>query len=642
MSRKDESSAKPEDWIRVQPIIHQLYVVEQRPLHQVQKVLEEQHNFRATQRMYKSRIQTWRYDKKFKEAEWRQIISLWKKRRDEQGKDTIFKVRGRTINSAKIRKFLKRKKLDEATFLNQRSDEENPLSNIVCTTPPGSPGAFMHDSGSDASDGDEEMGSVPEVSRHNSVSWASAVDVDTRHAPSNFSSGIYRTNSVPSLSSSHMPTTPNYDSPGLVPAFTGQEIPSGFAGPPSESSGSSKQLVYGVDGMAMRSLSPDSVKLEPHDETVLSALLHNAHPPLLETQPSQLNLTAPSGPPSPTRSLSVKLDDADIIFIRPDSRPSACQNIFLDNESRQASMWLAHLFRAVIFKKQNRQDLVARCETDAAKIFTYMVDMHNRFLLPGLGVLSGILTAQNQWLMVAHFLVKCCEITEARRGAEDPFTIAFEHMYGHCARGLELPQKHVSQERLRNALRSFQLAWGKDHPNTIVLRYHLAWDTVNSGNPAQAEKDLRELLPLARQVMGPENYVTTGIMRSISRACRDQGKLEDAISFMSDALERQKAPLGIDHPERMEGFRRLGTYYREIGDLEKAEECFNTALVGQVKLLGANNSLTIGTLNLLEVVLKERGLHQKNDKLQDWIDDRLRHEQGIKRVPTFDEMSQTF
>ena len=60
------------------------------------------------ERQYKRKISSWRLDKNIKDHEMRAILAV-RTSRIAQGKKSIFYVRGRRVDPAKIDRFLKRK-----------------------------------------------------------------------------------------------------------------------------------------------------------------------------------------------------------------------------------------------------------------------------------------------------------------------------------------------------------------------------------------------------------------------------------------------------------------------------------------------------------------------------------------------------
>ncbi|KAF4451864.1 hypothetical protein F53441_5183 [Fusarium austroafricanum] len=95
------------EWEKKRPIITKLYQEEKRPLKEVMEVLEREHGFTATVKMYKSRIWKWGLDKKLKGDEVLAILIL-KTERDAQGKTSEFTIRGQPVDLDNINRYIRR------------------------------------------------------------------------------------------------------------------------------------------------------------------------------------------------------------------------------------------------------------------------------------------------------------------------------------------------------------------------------------------------------------------------------------------------------------------------------------------------------------------------------------------------------
>ena len=120
-----------EDWTKYRDTIERLYVTEDRSLPEVVALMRA-NGFSATERQYKRRITEWNLDKNIKENEMRAIITL-RRTRQGQGKDSVFYVRGRLVETRKIDRFASRKKIN-------RDNASEPLirhlpPDVRCITP---------------------------------------------------------------------------------------------------------------------------------------------------------------------------------------------------------------------------------------------------------------------------------------------------------------------------------------------------------------------------------------------------------------------------------------------------------------------------------------------------------------------------
>ncbi|KAK4447812.1 hypothetical protein QBC34DRAFT_427047 [Podospora aff. communis PSN243] len=126
-----------DEWEAHRPAIQELYQNQNLALKEVIRIMEESHGFRATQRMYKTRIKSWGLDKNFKESEVVELFRL-RRERDRIGKPTVYAIRGREVDWDRVQTYVRRKGLDIARLI-----DEAPLINasssaareVSCRTP---------------------------------------------------------------------------------------------------------------------------------------------------------------------------------------------------------------------------------------------------------------------------------------------------------------------------------------------------------------------------------------------------------------------------------------------------------------------------------------------------------------------------
>ncbi|KAK3948107.1 hypothetical protein QBC32DRAFT_382115 [Pseudoneurospora amorphoporcata] len=124
-----------DEWEDHRGRIQELYQGQNLSLKEVMRIMEERHGFRATQRMYKTRIKAWGLDKNFKESE---VVELFRLRRERErlGKPTTYKIRGREIDWDRVNSYVKRKGLDIARLLEADRHKRPAVSReITCRTP---------------------------------------------------------------------------------------------------------------------------------------------------------------------------------------------------------------------------------------------------------------------------------------------------------------------------------------------------------------------------------------------------------------------------------------------------------------------------------------------------------------------------
>ncbi|KAL2047668.1 hypothetical protein N7G274_000710 [Stereocaulon virgatum] len=129
---RSNAYATGKDWTKHRPSIKKLYVDEKKTLADVMHIMESRHGFKATKKMYKSRITQWNLSKKNKENEMRAIARKRKLRRD-QGKLSSFRVRGRSVDSDEEVRYWRRKGVTVDDVIAQRTMSRTPESVQVST-----------------------------------------------------------------------------------------------------------------------------------------------------------------------------------------------------------------------------------------------------------------------------------------------------------------------------------------------------------------------------------------------------------------------------------------------------------------------------------------------------------------------------
>lgn len=141
------------DWHKIRPTLTRLYLDDKRTLKEVISELEQKHDFRATDNMYKKRINASRLDRKLKQHEVEHVLGILRQRR-AQRKDIVFVLRGKRIDIQDIDRYVRRKGMSisqlEERFINGQSKDcpglevSSPKSVQPCLAPPALPDSLEH------------------------------------------------------------------------------------------------------------------------------------------------------------------------------------------------------------------------------------------------------------------------------------------------------------------------------------------------------------------------------------------------------------------------------------------------------------------------------------------------------------------
>ncbi|KAF4983393.1 hypothetical protein FZEAL_1122 [Fusarium zealandicum] len=122
------------EWLAKRPIITRLYQEEKRPLKEVMEILEREHGFTATVKMYKSRIWKWGLDKKLKSDEVLAIL-IRRTEREAQNKASEFTIRGQPVDIDNINRYVRRNPGLVARFHAGEVPSIQTTMEVQCRTP---------------------------------------------------------------------------------------------------------------------------------------------------------------------------------------------------------------------------------------------------------------------------------------------------------------------------------------------------------------------------------------------------------------------------------------------------------------------------------------------------------------------------
>jgi tetratricopeptide (TPR) repeat protein len=127
-----------QEWAEMRPIFTRLYFDEGKTLEYVRALLASQYGFKASVRMYKTRIGLWGLDKKRKASEMRALVSMALERQ-RAGKRSRFRIRGHIVPLTEAQKYFRRKGITNLGDIFAQSDEVLAPSDLTCSTAGNSP-----------------------------------------------------------------------------------------------------------------------------------------------------------------------------------------------------------------------------------------------------------------------------------------------------------------------------------------------------------------------------------------------------------------------------------------------------------------------------------------------------------------------
>jgi hypothetical protein len=147
------------------------------------------------------------------------------------------------------------------------------------------------------------------------------------------------------------------------------------------------------------------------------------------------------------------------------------------------------------------------------------------------------------------------------------------------------------------------------HPAVLRLRMAGAHARLQLGHPAEAERRLADLVPVAVAVLGADHPVTLDGQRLMAWSALQQGRPEqaaDGFAALRRRIDGVGAPIGL----RLHVLCMQAWVTARTGHSRQAADLYATVVTSRERLLGPDHPHTLDTRESLARVLWERGEHQ--------------------------------
>ena len=167
------------------------------------------------------------------------------------------------------------------------------------------------------------------------------------------------------------------------------------------------------------------------------------------------------------------------------------------------------------------------------------------------------------------------------------------------------PEAIALQEKVRDyCLASF----GREHTNSLSALYSLGVSYKFSDRRPEAEKLLREVLRLRRQISGPEHLHTLAAMGALAEPeSEDPAQQKEAVELLEAALVSCRKVLPTSAPLTLGVMHNLALAYRTIGHPEKSLPMQEEVLLQCRKSLGNEHPQTIHAIRNMAHYYEECG-----------------------------------
>ncbi|MEU7893691.1 FxSxx-COOH system tetratricopeptide repeat protein [Nonomuraea sp. NPDC049152] len=148
-------------------------------------------------------------------------------------------------------------------------------------------------------------------------------------------------------------------------------------------------------------------------------------------------------------------------------------------------------------------------------------------------------------------------------------------------------------ERGRQLERAWLDAHGRDHWQTLYLRFHLANVLRSQGRYKAAKEEDEQVVAMQRTTLGerhPHTLMTSG---SLAADLRGLGEFRQALTLDQNTYAQFKELFGEEHPRTLAAANNLAVSYRLVGDCFSARRIDQETLERRKAVLGAAHPYTL-------------------------------------------------
>lgn len=285
-------------------------------------------------------------------------------------------------------------------------------------------------------------------------------------------------------------------------------------------------------------------------------------------------------------------------FVQPQS-PGLASSHHDPHFSYVTACMLACMYGAACVK-----DSMNQCLRRASNSFRQMCVLKSPFTLTAASTMLTWLLVHAEGSLSERVMMTSFHVAAEALGSQDPACMLLEWMTAAAAEKLKACR--IDSSKLRQIWQAFNQALGEEHGHTIIALYCLSFHLMFADKDfAQAERYLEDLCVVSERMFGLFHIQTINILATLSRAQYRQKRYLPALETIKRSLIA--APLGLNHPHRLELLLRKALIVWKLNRLEEMEELYWIVVKGRVATLGIHHKTTIAAHNSLVDVLHWNG-----------------------------------
>jgi hypothetical protein len=252
--------------------------------------------------------------------------------------------------------------------------------------------------------------------------------------------------------------------------------------------------------------------------------------------------------------------------------------------------YIAASMLACMYGAARQKDIMDRCLQQVSTAFWQMCCEGNPFVLLAASAVLTWLTVHAQGTVPERVMRASLDAAKEALGSEDPICVLLEWMSAAVALN-KIGTCAIDSTRLRQIWQGFTRTLGEECNHAVVALYCLSLHLIIVDKDfALAERYLEGLYHVSAQSCGAHHIQTINILATLSRAQHRQKRHLAALMSIERSLEA--APLGLNHPHRLELLVRKAVILWRLNRLDESEELYWLVVRGRVATLGAHHPRT--------------------------------------------------
>jgi tetratricopeptide (TPR) repeat protein len=155
----------------------------------------------------------------------------------------------------------------------------------------------------------------------------------------------------------------------------------------------------------------------------------------------------------------------------------------------------------------------------------------------------------------------------------------------------------------------FANAFGSDRPDTLIARRHVARWTGEAGDPGQALRLFRALLPDCERILGSDDLQTLSARSHLAYLTGNIGDLTGSLGLLRDLYPDCERLLGRDHPLTLIVGGQIAEMTAATGDHAEAVRLYGLLLPDQERVLGHDHPSTLAARTIIATMIGLEGDH---------------------------------